>query len=395
MTAWRRTLVILWCANFCAAAGMSQIIPFIPLYLAELGLHTERSIDHWSSWVFSAQFVTSFMFQPIWGSLADRYGRKPMLLRAGFGMGVMTALMGLVGAPWQLLVLRLVNGVFSGFIAMAISLQASVTPAENAGRALGTLQTGNIAGSLIGPLVGGLLAEWLGFRGCFFFTGAMLVLASLIVLLFVHEPKGARRARAKVRGSWKSLAGLWPVFLGSFMTQLAMMSIEPIVTIFTRSIYHGAHLTLAAGLVVATSGIANLIGTPTLGRVGDRVGQQRVLLLALFGAACAFLPQALAHALWLLLLGRFLLGLFVGGMLPSLQALVRKLAPEDKQATAYGLNSSATFFGNLVGPLIGGQVAAMYGIRSVFYVTMALLLLNAAVIAANQRRLEPHSAEEV
>ncbi|WP_284199333.1 MFS transporter [Alicyclobacillus sacchari] len=124
-------------------------------------------------------------------------------------MGAMTACMGLVTAPWQLLLLRFINGIFSGFISMAISLQASVTPAEQSGKALGTLQTGNIAGSLIGPLIGGVLSEWLGFQGCFFFTGALLVVASLIVLIFVHEPKVKREVRAKQRGSWRTLIGLW------------------------------------------------------------------------------------------------------------------------------------------------------------------------------------------
>ncbi|GEO26636.1 MFS transporter [Alicyclobacillus acidoterrestris] len=382
---WKRTLYILWLANFCVAAGTSLIIPFLPLYIESLGVHSETDIAHWSSWVFAAQFVTSFVFQPVWGAFADRRGRKLMLLRAGFGMGVMTALMGLVHAPWELLLLRFVNGVFSGFISMAVSLQASVTPPEKTGRALGMLQTGSVSGSLIGPLVGGVLAEALGYHGVFFFTGAMLIVASLIVLVFVHENPVAQKERQKQKASWHELVPLWPVFLATFMTQLAMMSIEPIVTIFTRDIYHGANLSIIAGLVVAMSGIANLIGTPTLGRLGDKIGQRKVLLFALIFAALSFIPQAIAHSLGMLLVGRFCLGLFLGGMIPSLQVLVRKLAPVNIQATAFGWNSSSMFLGNLVGPLVGGSVAAAYGIRSVFYITLSLLLANAAVVALNRK----------
>ncbi|WAH37672.1 MFS transporter [Alicyclobacillus dauci] len=386
MESWKRTLFILWIANFCAAAGMSLIIPFLPLYIEKLGIHSEQGIAHWSSWVFAAQFLTSFIFQPIWGAFADKHGRKVMLLRAGFGMGIITALMGLVTAPWELLALRFINGVFSGFIAMAVSLMASVAPEDKAGRALGTLQTGQVSGSLIGPLIGGLLAEAFGYNGVFFFTGGMLLVASIVVLLFVHEkPHTKAQIAKKQRAGWKEILPLWPVFLATFMTQLGMMSIEPIVTLFTRSIYHGAHLSIIAGLVVATSGIANLIGTPTLGRIGDRVGQKKILVLALVCAALAFLPQALAYSLGVLLAGRFLLGLFLGGMQPSLQVLVRKLAPEHVQATAFGVNSSALFFGNLIGPLVGGSVAAAFSIRSVFYVTMALLLANALVVTFNRR----------
>ncbi|WAH42629.1 MFS transporter [Alicyclobacillus fastidiosus] len=381
---WKRTLYVLWVATFCVATGTSLIIPFLPLYIESLGVHSETGIAHWSSWVFAAQFVTSFVFQPVWGAFADRRGRKLMLLRAGFGMGIMTTLMGLVHAPWELLLLRLINGVFSGFIAMAISLQASVTPPEKTGRALGLLQTGNVSGSLIGPLVGGVLAETLGYHGVFFFTGAMLVVASIVVLLCVHERPMTAKQRQKQTASWRELVPLWSVFLATFMTQLAMMSIEPIVTIFTRHIYSGTDLSIVAGLVVATSGIANLIGTPTLGRLGDRIGQKKVLVFALVFAALSFIPQALAHSLTLLLVGRFCLGLFLGGMIPSLQVLVRKLAPVSIQATAFGWNSSSMFLGNLVGPLLGGTVAAAYGIRSVFLITMFLLLANAVLVTLNR-----------
>ncbi|MBX5436926.1 MAG: MFS transporter [Alicyclobacillaceae bacterium] len=392
MADWRRTLWILWAADFLVMAGMSLVIPFLPLYIEQLGVHRLADLERWSSWVFSAQFITSFLFQPLWGALADRHGRKLMLLRAGFGMGVMTACMGLVGAPWQLLVLRFVNGVFSGFISMAVSLLASVTPEEHAGRALGTLQTGPIAGGLVGPLVGGALAEAISFRGVFFLTGASLLLACVIVMLFVHEQPKARQARERRRGDWRRLGPLVPVFVATLATQVGMMSIEPIVTVFAKTLYHGRHLAVVAGLVVAVTGMANLVGAPLLGRLGDGIGQRKVLVGALTGCAIAFLPQALARGIGQLLAGRFLLGLFVGGMIPSLNVLVKKMAPAGAEATAFGVNSSALFLGNLIGPLIGGSVAASFGIRSVFYVTMAVLAANALAIALNRRLQAPAHA---
>lgn len=384
---WKRTLVILWAANFIMMAGMSLVIPFLPLYIETLGVHNLGQLEQWSGWVFSVQFITSFIFQPIWGAFADRHGRKVMLLRAGFGMGVMTALMGLVGAPWQLLALRFVNGVFSGFISMAVSLQASVTPDEDAGRAMGILQTGSVAGTLIGPLIGGVLAESVGYRGVFFVTGILLFIASFVVMIFVHEPKSTRKAREKQKqsGGWRALRILLPVFVASFTTQLGMMSIEPIVTVYAKTLWKGSHLALIAGLVVAVTGMANIIGSPILGRLGDRVGQRRILVTALCMAAIAFIPQALAHNISVLLVGRFCLGLFIGGMIPSLNVLVKKLAPKDILATAFGYNSSALFLGNLVGPLLGSTVAAAYGIRWVFVVTMGVLLINAATLAFNRR----------
>lgn len=389
---WKRTAWILWAANFSVMAGMSLIVPFLPLYIEQLGIHHLPDIERWSGWVFSAQFITAFLFQPIWGAFADRHGRKLMLLRAGFGMGIVTASMGLVGAPWQLLLLRMLNGVFGGFIAMSVSLLASVTPEEHSGRALGLLQTGTVAGSLVGPLAGGLLAETIGIRAVFYVTGALLLVASVIVMLFVHEPRQPARQRAGGRTGVRELLPLIVVFAASMTTQVGMMSIEPIVTLYAKTMYHGRHLALVAGLVFATSGIANIIGSPLLGRLGDRIGQRRILVVSLFMAAVAFVPQALATSIAILLAGRFALGLFVGGMIPSLNVLVKKLAPPQGLATAYGINSSALFLGNLIGPLIGSSVAASYGIRSVFFVTMSVLLLNALLVAFSRRLQTPVSS---
>jgi MFS transporter, DHA1 family, multidrug resistance protein len=393
---WKRTLAILWIANFCVMAGMSLVIPFLPLYIEQLGIHSLSDVERWSGWVFSIQFVTSFIFQPIWGAFADKHGRKVMLLRAGFGMGVVTTLMGIVGAAWQLLALRFINGFFSGFISMSVSLQASVTPGKDAGRALGILQTGGIAGSLIGPLIGGALAEAVGFRSVFYLTGAMLLIASIVVLVFVKEDRAKLKiGEERQKVGLRDLRPLYIVFAASFITQAGMMSIEPIVTVFTKTIYHGAHLETIAGLVVATTGIANLIGSPLLGRFGDTIGQKKILTLALVCASLAFIPQALAETIGVLLVGRFLLGLFIGGMVPSLNVLVKKIAPYRIQATAFGFNSSALFLGNLVGPLIGGSVAASFGIRSVFYVTMVILLMNAVLVAFSRQLTVPEQAAEV
>ncbi|WCK54479.1 MFS transporter [Aneurinibacillus sp. Ricciae_BoGa-3] len=385
---WKRTLAILWIANFIAVAGTSLILPFLPLFIEDLGVHQMADVEKWSGAIFSSQMLTAVLFQPLWGSLADKYGRKPMLLRAGIGMGIMTILMGFVHAPWELLVLRLINGVFSGFISMSISLQASITPDEHSGKALGTLQTGQMAGTLIGPLIGGVLAEVLGFRDVFILTGLLLLLASIIVMILVKEivpEKAAKMENDTESHSWRLLIPLIPVFVATTVTQLGMMSIQPILTIYTKTVYHGAHLAFIAGLVVAASGVANLIGSPLLGRFGDKVGQRKILIVSLVMAGLSFLPQALTNNITVLIIGRFLLGLFVGGMLPSLNVLVKKLAPKNIQAKAFGFNSSAQFLGNFLGPLLGSSVAAAYDIRDVFYITMIILFLNALLIAWNRK----------
>ncbi|TXK74384.1 MFS transporter [Paenibacillus sp. N3.4] len=382
---WKKSLWILWVANFSITCGMNLVLPFLPLYIGQLGVHDLGDVVRWTGWIVAAQFITSFLTQPLWGAIADRRGRKIMLLRAGFGMAIVTALMGIVTSPWQLLSLRLLNGVFSGFISMAVSLQASVTPPEHSGKALGTLQTGAIAGSLIGPLIGGLLASFIGYSKVFFFTGALMLCASIVVMLFIREErKPPSTTKKRQRTQWRLFRPLLPVFAASLITQIGMMSIEPIVTVYAKTLYNGNHLELLAGLVVAITGIANLFGAPTLGRVGDRIGQRKTLIIALTMAALAFIPQAFALNISMLLIGRFLLGLFIGGMIPSLNVLVLKLAPVQIQGTAYGFNTSSLFLGNLIGPLVGSHLAAAYGFSSVFYVTMGILLLSAGFVYANR-----------
>lgn len=382
---WKRTLLLLWVSDFFVAMGMSLILPFLPLYIEQLGVHQTAAVERWTGWIFASQFILSIVFQPIWGSMADKYGRKVMLLRAGFGMGIVTALMGLVSTPWQLLVLRIINGVFSGFISMSISLQASVTPNEQSGRALGNLQTGLIAGNLLGPLAGGILAGKMGYQHIFFLTGAFLCFAGLLIVFFVHEQhKPAVASKRKNKVHWAIVKPLLPVFIASFVTNMGMMSIEPLATVYAKTLYHGLHLEFIAGLVVSITGMANLIGAPTLGRISDKIGQRKILAFALLMAALAFVPQALAGNITTLLIGRFLLGLFIGGMVPSLNVLVKKLAPPEIEATVFGFNSSSLFLGNFIGPLIGSSVAATWGIRSVFYVTMSILFINSISIFFNR-----------
>lgn len=382
---WKKSLWILWGANFSIMCGMNLILPFLPLYIGQLGVHEVGDVVRWTGWIVAAQFITSFLTQPLWGAIADRRGRKIMLLRAGFGMAVVTALMGIVTEPWQLLALRLLNGFFSGFISMAVSLQASVTPREHSGKALGTLQTGSIAGSLIGPLIGGLLAGMIGYSHIFFVTGGLMLCASLIVMIFIREERKApAQKKTRKRTEWRLFRPLLPVFAASLITQVGMMSIEPIVTVYVKTIYFGNHLELFAGLIVAITGIANLFGAPSLGRLGDRIGQRKTLVIALSMAALAFIPQAFATSITMLLVGRFLLGLFIGGMIPSLNVLVLKLAPTQIQGTAYGFNTSSLFLGNLIGPLLGSHFAAAYGFKSVFYITMGILLLCALFVYLNR-----------
>lgn len=384
MEAWRRNLYVLWISNFTVQAGFSLVIPFLPYYVAQLGGGDEAKVQLWSGLIFAANFVTMTIFSPIWGAVSDRTGRRPQMLRSGYGMAGAVALMGLATSVWQLLGLRLAQGVFSGFIPAATAFTAANTPPQYTGYALGFLQTGGSAGNILGPLLGGVLARALGsYRPIFFLTGAACVLAATLVLLFVREefsPPPGGPGRQGYLADLREVAGN-QVLLGMavvyFFNFFAIMTVEPVLTLFLRKLDTPAQwVDLAAGAIFSASGAAQVLTAPYLGRHGDRLGHRRILLVCLSLSALFYLLQSLVTAAWHLLLLRFLVGACLGGIFPSASALVARSAGKALQGRAFGLTNMAVFIGMVLGPLVGGGVAATLGQRAVFPVTALAILVN-------------------
>lgn len=385
MANWKINLVVLWIGSFLVMSGMTMIVPFLPLYIQEMGITDPHEVSLWAGAIFAGNFVTAFLFQPIWGGLADRYGRKVMLLRSGFGMSLVMILMGFSGAPWHLLMLRIANGIISGFVPAAVSLQSANTPRERIGFAMGTLQSGQVAGTILGPLIGGVLAEWIGFRPIFYITGALIFTATIVALVLVKEKFDVKEAAAQPKLSvikgFKELSSITQlpiIYSVTFIIQFSMISSLPLMPIFVQELHpSGEWLALFAGLVGSITGLSNMIASPILGKLSDRVGASRVLLFSLIGAAIAFIPQAFVTNLWQLFAARFLLGIFIGGLLPPVQTLIRHFTPSGMESRSYSFNASFLSLGNMLGPVIGGAVSGYIGIRGIFLCAAALLLANA------------------
>ncbi|MBD2846019.1 MFS transporter [Paenibacillus sp. IB182496] len=386
MEQWKVNLAVLWCGQFLVLAGMTMIIPFLSLYLQQdLGLTDEHEIATWAGVIFAGNFVTSFLFQPLWGKLADRYGRKVMLLRSGFGMAIVITLMGFATSPLHLLLLRMLNGTISGFSPASISLISATTPKDRVGFAMGTLQSGSIAGTILGPFIGGLMADAFGFRPIFYITGALLFSASLLALLTVKEPfdrkEAARAPQVSVLQGLRELNHVPQInalLAVTFLIQFAMLAPMPLIPLYVQEL-HGSteNLAFLAGFVGSVTGLSNMIASPLLGRLSDRIGPHRILGVALVGAGLMFIPQALVGSVWQLLISRFLLGIFLGGLIPTVNALIRLHTPDGMEARAYSFNTSMLALGNMSGPIIGGLLSGWTGIEGVFYLSAFLLLLNA------------------
>jgi len=383
---WQINLIVLWLGNFLAMSGMTMIVPFLPLYIQEMGVTDPHAVSMWAGTIFAGNFITAFIFQPIWGGLADRYGRKVMLLRSGFGMAIVMILMGFATAPLHLLLLRVLNGVISGFIPAAVALMSANTPRERTGFAMGTLQSGQVAGTILGPLIGGLLAEWIGFRPIFYITGSLLLVASLLAWLLVKESftpakTAASGHKPSIFAGFKELSRipqLPAIYSVTFVIQFSMLSSMPLMPLFVQELHHSAELlAFFAGLVGSITGFSNMVASPLLGRLSDRVGPVRVLMVALVGAGLAFIPQALVTNIWQLFAVRFLLGMFMGGLLPSVQTLIRLYTPNGMESRSYSFNASFLSLGNMLGPVVGGAVSGYIGIRGIFIGAAILLLANA------------------
>ncbi len=381
---WQRTLWVMMGIQFVMTLSFTVLSPIMPLFLPDLGVHAPAAIDMWTGVLTgTTPFVAAFV-SPLWGRLSDSKGRKLMLLRSGIAITVFTILMGLSRNVWQFFAFRALMGAFAGFTAAAITLVASQVPESRLGFALGWLSTGQLVGGLAGPIVGGSVADIAGsYRVPFFVTACLTAMACLLSWLLVREsftPPKAGRQRHSMFMALRILAasaGMLPLFLVLLFAQFSVRTVQPVVTLYVQQMMGNVpNLATLGGIAFSVTGLGDVVASPFLGKRSDVLGYRRVLLISLFGAALFSLPQAFTDNYWVFLAERFGVGMFIGGILPTANALVGRLAPADQRGTVFGLTASATFLGNSLGPLTGGAVAAFLGLRWVFLITAAVLVAN-------------------
>lgn len=394
MEAWKLNLISVWLGCFFTGLAMSQILPFLPLYIEQLGVSGHQSLSIWSGLVFSGTFLVSALVSPLWGSLADRKGRKLMLLRASLGMAIVIVLQGMVTHVYQLFALRALMGLTSGYIPNAMALVASQVPRDKSGWALGTLSTGPVSGVIVGPLLGGLMADHLGLRVVFFVTAGLMFVSFLITLFLIKERRVEVKKADRLSGKavFQSLpypALIVTLFISTLMIQLANSSISPILTLFIKDLSgDSGNIAFISGMIAAVPGIAALVSAPRLGRLGDRIGTARILMAALGLTTLLFAIMAWVQTPLQLGILRFLLGFADGALMPAVQTLLLKYSSDQVTGRIFGYNQSFMYLGNVVGPLIGSSVSALMGFRWVFAVTAVLVLINCLLLRSQFRKVE-------
>lgn len=397
METWKRNLWLLWIGSFITSASYSMVIPFLPLFLLQIGVkeHTEM----WSGLLFSAAFLAGAISSPYWGSLADKYGRKPMIVRAGFVLVVVYVLTAFVTNPYELLALRITQGLLSGFIPGAIALVGTNTPEHKVGYALSMMSTATATGSIMGPLLGGVIARIVDNRLAFASAGVMVFFSTLLVILWVKEEKFVPgKGRSSVLDALKIAyknGPLLKVLLLTMITSLSVMTIEPILSLYIVDIGGSEkNASLLAGIVFSLSGVASILFAPYWGKRADKSGFMKVLLIGLFLGGLFTLAQIPFPNIWGFSIIRFIYGIFFCAVFPALNGMVVRFTTPDFRGRAFGLNQTANQIGGMLGPLLGGYIGGIGTVRSVFWTTGLLLVVSGVyAFVSGLRNAEPIQSE--
>ncbi len=382
MENWKRTLYITFFAQMVSAVGFSIVIPFLPLYVEQLGTDTSLGIEFWSGMVFASMAITMAIASPIWGTLADRYGRKLMVMRSMFGGALILLAMGFARSAEQLALLRALQGLITGTVLATNSLVAAAVPREQSGSAMGLLQGGFLGGIALGPLIGGFISDMFGFRSAFAITAVLLLVGGILVTLGVQEhfvPPARDRARGAVLRNWRyvlHMPGVLPAYLVRFLSRFAPMLLLPFLPLFVSSLRPDApNQGTITGLIVGSAYAAGTVSSLFLGRLGDRHGHRRILILSVLVGACCYALQGLTTQIWPLLGLQILTGAAIGGTGPSLNALLLRYTQAGHEGVVYGFEQSVSSAARGSAPLLGAAIATWGPLSSVFFASGLTLVL--------------------
>jgi DHA1 family multidrug resistance protein-like MFS transporter len=378
---WKTNLVVIWISQLISIAGFFFALPFGPYYIQELGVHDPVKIKFWVALFGAGPPLSLAIFSPIWGTLADRYGRRLMLLRANFGGVIILCLMGTVQSVEALIALRLVQGVFTGTVIAAQAMVAAYTPQRSSGVALGSLSAAVYMGSMTGAFVGGMFAEYFGYRYAFFASGILLLVAGLLVLFgakedFIKPKSGQPKKEKRQISAFADLKPVWPILVLLAAMGLARQfdtSFFPLLVQHILGTLQGA--AFWTGTISAVAGAAGFLAGIVFGRLADLFNPPKIAKFAALLAGLFLVFHWGAQTLLFLSMARFGMTFCAGGLDPLFQIWLAKETPPEKRGTIFGWAATARSVGWFLAPIMSGLVASGFGIRSI-YVVEALLFVG-------------------
>jgi DHA1 family multidrug resistance protein-like MFS transporter len=379
MEPWRKNLYAIFIAQFFVMTGFNFVNPFLPLFIQQLGSYTNEEAAFWSGMATAGFGITLFLSGPLWGIVADRWGRKIMLLRAQFLSSLILLGLGLSPNIYWVVGLRATQGMFSGTMTAAQAMVAGDTPRDKMPFAMGLLMVSVFSGTSLGPLLGGVLADTFGYQATFYITGALLFLGGLVILFFTKEEFVRPPAGESVSmGSLLRLATskqMLPLLLTLLVLQVGPQMINPVIPVFIREMDPGTRAATMSGVAFGLMGVAAAISSLAAARIGGRISLKTILVVSCLGTGLLYLPPVWAGGVAQVIFFIALTGFFKGGLMASSSALVGLSASGDQQGIAYGVAQSANALGIGLGPLLGGILAPLIGLRAVFGVAGGLFMM--------------------
>lgn len=370
---WRRNLVILSMATFLAAIAFSLYAPFLPMFLQELGV--KENLSGWSGLMQSVNSLTYAIMAPVWGMLADRYGKRVMFLRSGFGIALTYVLMAISQNHYQVFAWRAINGLLSGFIPSAILLVATNTPEMHLGFALGIIQTANSIGTILGPMVGGISANLLGVRSTLFASAAVLALAAVCAYFGTQEEIRPQKRESALLNDMRQVmsnGALRIIMISQLLINTALMIIQPTLPLFVGEIVK-TNVAMYTGVIFSIIGVSTALGAPLFGKIKN-LNYQGLYILGIGSGAIISVAQGLTRSVWLLGGERFIFGFANAAMLVSSNVLLTQYSDPEERGRIFGVFNSIASLGSVAGPLLGGFLGDRLGLASPFYGSGILLL---------------------
>ncbi len=401
MELWRKNLYWLVLIQVLAGSAIVGVISFIPLFVYELGVTDAGAASMWAGMITGVTALTAAIANPYWGAYGDRKGQKRIMLQILLALTVIMALMSLVQSPAQLFILRALQGAVGGFIAAGLAMVVTQTPKKNATYALGTYQTGIVLGATLGPLIGGAVADIIGYRETFLFFAALALIGAVITRRNVHEDftPQTKEPKESVFDNLKlflSIPVVRLMMIMQFMVNFALTGVGPILPLYIKSMVNNtAAIASISGFIIALGGFASAFTSMNMGRIVQWLTHRSILLTGALATAILFIFQYFAPNVYIFGFLRMLTGFSIGALMPSANTIIANNVPHEKRGIAFGVTSSATLMGNVAGPMVSGALALSFGMPSAFWSTALLFFIITILVYRNltEETVKPHPGE--
>ena len=378
---WKILLAMMVTFALMMSSSYTMLIPFLPIYMqSELGA-TADNVSLWSGVTYAITFAISAFVSPIWGKLSDKMGKKPMIIRASFLLAITYFLGGIVRTPFELFLVRAFQGIASGLWPACLVMMSACVPKNKIGISMGLMQSANICGGIIGPLLGGILATAFGMRNSFYVGAVALSLITVTTILFIKEPpvspeKEINKAQNTSYLSFIKDKNILILLLCVCMTNLVILQIQPIVSLYVQQLSHNSDkAVLLTGFIMSLGGIAGALASPLWGKTGQKVGFYKTITLAFISAGLLMSLQGVPNSLVLFGLMQFLCGLGFSGIFPSANSILVLLTPPSSRGMGVGSLFSAQMIGGALGPVIGGVIVSFMSFNTVYIISGSILFV--------------------